>query len=133
MSKGDAAHLQLAGLEATRRPPTMLARRIGKRIDRASYLESQVVPHQEISSHLGRRFARGTDPGAPRASRWSNLGAKMATAAAWLAATKRRILNTVRALGPVAAIALIVPGGSLIALFWLGLRHRKAFSSSGSR
>jgi len=47
--------------------------------------------------------------------------------------TKRRILNTVRALGPVAAIALIVPGGSLIALFWLGLRHRKAFSSSGSR
>jgi len=57
----------------------------------------------------------------------------MATAAAWLAATKRRILNTVRALGPVAAIALIVPGGSLIALFWLGLRHRKAFSSSGSR
>jgi hypothetical protein len=96
-------------------------------------LERQVVPHQEISSHLDRRFARGTDPGAPRASRWSNLGAKIATAAAWLAATKRRILSTVRALGPVAAVALIVPGGSLIALFWLGLRHRKAFSSSGSR
>ena len=92
-----------------------------------------MVPYQEISSYLGRRFARGTDPGAPRASRWSTLGAKIATPAAWLAATKRRILNTVRALGPVAAIALIVPGGSLIALFWLGLRHRKALSSSGSR
>jgi hypothetical protein len=96
-------------------------------------LESQLAPHQEISSHLGRRFARGTDPAAPRASRWSNLGARIATAAAWLAATKRRIVRAVRALGPVAAVALIVPGGSLIALFWLGLRHRKAFSSSGSR
>jgi hypothetical protein len=52
---------------------------------------------------------------------------------AWLAATQRRIVSAVRALGPIAAIALIVPGGSLIALFWLGLRHRKAFSSSGSR
>jgi hypothetical protein len=102
-------------------------------VDRASKLESQVVPHQEISSHLGRRFARGTDPGAPRASRWSNLGARIATAVAWLAATQRRIVSAVRALGPIAAIALIVPGGSLIALFWLGLRHRKAFSSSGSR
>jgi hypothetical protein len=39
----------------------------------------------------------------------------------------------VRSIGPVAAVALIVPGGSLIALFWLGLRHRKVFSSSGSR
>ena len=91
-----------------------------------------MVPHQEISSHLGRRFARGTDPGTPRASRWSNLGARIAAAVAWLAASKRRIVSAVRALGPIAAIALIVPGGSLIALFWLGLRHRKAFSSSGS-
>jgi len=89
-----------------------------------------VVPHQEISRHLGRRFARGADHTAPRASRWSNLGARIATAAAWLAATKRRIVSAVRALGPLAAIALIVPGGSLIALFWLGLRHRKAFSSA---
>jgi len=110
----------------------MLARRFGELRDRPSKLESQVVPHQEISSHLGRRFARGADPAAPRASRWSNLGARIATAAAWLAATKRRILDAVRALGPIAAIALIVPGGSLIALFWLGLRHRKVFSSSGS-
>jgi hypothetical protein len=92
-----------------------------------------VVPYQEISTHLGRRFARGTDYAAPRANRWSNLGAKIATAAAWLAATRGRIVSAERGLGPLAAIALIVPGGSLIALFWLGLRHRKAFSSSGSR
>ena len=109
----------------------MAARRFGELRDRPNQLESQVVPHQEIPSHLGRRFARGADPAALRASRWSNPGPRIATAAAWLAATKRRILDALRALGPVAAIALIVPGGSLIALFWLGLRHRKVFSGSG--
>jgi hypothetical protein len=92
-----------------------------------------VVPHQEISTHLGRRFACGTDHAAPRANRWSNLEASIAAAATWLVTAKRRFLTAVRALGPVAAIALVVPGGSLIALFWLGLRHRKAFNSSGSR
>jgi hypothetical protein len=99
----------------------------------SNFWRVMVVPHQEISTHLGRRFACGTDYAAPRANRWSNLEAIIATAAAWLAATKRRIVSAVRALGPLAAIALIVPGGSLIALFWLGFRHRKALSFSGSR
>src|SRR5215475_12844768 len=62
-----------------------------------------VVPHQEISSHLGRRFVRVTEDAAPRANRWSNLRAKIAMAAAWLAGQKRRIVSAVRALGPYAA------------------------------
>jgi hypothetical protein len=35
-----------------------------------------------------------------------------------------RLTDSVRGLGPYAAIALILPGGSLIALGLLGLRHR---------
>ena len=58
--------------------------------------------------HLGRRPARGEDQAALRAGRWSNLA------------------NSVRALGPYAALALTLPGGSLIALALLGVRHRAA-------
>jgi hypothetical protein len=54
--------------------------------------------------YLGRRLARGEQSCALRAGRWSNL----------------------RALGPYAVIALALPGGSLIALAMLGIRHRAA-------
>jgi len=57
--------------------------------------------------YLDRRFARGeTDP-ALRASRWSN-----------------RLAQKVRELGPYAAIALLLPGGSLIALALWSRRNR---------
>lgn len=43
-----------------------------------------------------------------------------------------RLLNTVRELGPYAALALILPGGSLIALAaWLWRRRTPAMASVG--
>jgi len=59
--------------------------------------------------HLGRRLAHGEQDLALRAGRWSNLA---------------RLIDSMRALGPYALIALALPGGSLIALTLLGVRHR---------
>ena len=43
-----------------------------------------------------------------------------------------RLLNTVRELGPYAALALILPGGSLIALAaWVWRRRTPAMGSVG--
>ena len=42
----------------------------------------------------------------------------------------QRLTNTVRALGPYAAIALLVPGGSLIALGLWSFRHRARIAAA---
>jgi hypothetical protein len=78
--------------------------------------------------HLGRRFAQGECDLAPRASRWSNLAADIGRSAAAQASRTSRLANSIRELGPYAAIALILPGGSLIALALLSRRHRGGLS-----
>jgi hypothetical protein len=75
---------------------------------------------------LGRRPARGESHVALRAGRWSNLESRIVRAARRLAGAMGPFRTSVRALGPYAAIALTLPGGSLIALAMLGLRHRDA-------
>jgi hypothetical protein len=78
--------------------------------------------------YLGRRFAPGdrmlrfvrTVGRTLRlnvARRLENLRATPAASSSWLA-------NALRELGPYAAIALVVPGGSLIALTAWAFRHR---------
>jgi hypothetical protein len=76
--------------------------------------------------HPGRRPARGEHHAALRAGRWSNLGSRIVRPARRLARTMGPFGNSVRALGPYAAIALTLPGGSLIALAMLGVSHRAA-------
>ena len=76
--------------------------------------------------HLGRRLARGEQPPALRASRWSNLETQALRRARAVAARLARLTQSIRALGPYAAIALALPGGTLIVLAMLGLRHRAA-------
>jgi hypothetical protein len=39
-----------------------------------------------------------------------------------------RLVNRVRELGPYAAVALVLPGGSLIALAMWALRYRTSFT-----
>lgn len=39
------------------------------------------------------------------------------------------LVNSIRELGPYAAIALTVPGGTLVALVLLSLRHRSALTT----
>jgi hypothetical protein len=76
--------------------------------------------------HLGRQPARGEPPAALRAGRWSNLESRIVRPVRRLARTLGPLANSARALGPYAALALTVPGGSLIALALLGMRHRAA-------
>jgi hypothetical protein len=64
-----------------------------------------------LTMHLGRRPARGEDSAALRAGRWSNL---------------RNLATSLRTLGPYVALALTLPGGTLIALTLFGMRHRNA-------
>lgn len=79
-------------------------------------------------SDLGRRFVRGAKNAALRASRWSNLKAGIAKTVATPADGRSRLANSFRELGPYAAIALILPGGSLIALALLSRRHGAGFT-----
>ena len=52
------------------------------------------------------------------AAAWAPLGARMA-------GTMARVATVLRGLGPYAAIELILPGGSVLALLlWLYRRHR---------
>jgi hypothetical protein len=44
-----------------------------------------------------------------------------------------RLADSIRELGPYAAIALILPGGSLIALAAWSLRHRSALTARVGR
>jgi hypothetical protein len=75
---------------------------------------------------LGRRPARGESHVALRAGRWSNLASCIVRPARRLAQAMGPFGTSVRALGPYAAIALTLPGGSLIALAMLGMKHRSA-------
>jgi hypothetical protein len=75
---------------------------------------------------LGRRPARGEHQVALRAGRWSNLESRIVQPAHRLAGAMGTFGTSMRALGPYAAIALTVPGGSLIALAMLGMKHRAA-------
>ncbi len=65
----------------------------------------------DMSMHLGRPLARGEHSAARRA----NLSTGLA-----------RLSASLRALGPYVALALTLPGGSLIALTMLAVRHRGA-------
>jgi len=76
--------------------------------------------------HLGRRLARGEQDLALRAGRWSNLATRVSRLAPALEDRLTRVTRSIRALGPYAAIALALPGGTLIVLAMLGLRHRTA-------
>jgi hypothetical protein len=78
------------------------------------------------SMHLGRRPARGEKVLALRAGRWSNPEIRMLRIVRALADRLARLIQSLRALGPYAAIALALPGGTLIVLAMLGLRHRAA-------
>jgi hypothetical protein len=108
----DRARPQLAGFEAMPAPARMPAN-----------MESGIHA-KDLMINLGRRLARGADHPAPRVSRWSNLARQVRGVATRLAARIARLTDSMRGLGPYAAIALILPGGSLIALGLLGLRHR---------
>jgi len=79
--------------------------------------------------HLGRRPARGEKVLALRAGRWSNPEIRMLRIVRALADRLARLIQSLRALGPYAAIALALPGGTLIVLAMLGLRHRAALGS----
>jgi hypothetical protein len=54
----------------------------------------------------------------------TNLAVEIGRPAAVRASRTSRLVSSVRELGPYAAIALILPGGSLIALALLSRRHR---------
>jgi hypothetical protein len=71
--------------------------------------------------HLGRRFALGDRVRgfARTVGRTSGLSVAVR---AWLA-------NTLRELGPLTAIALLLPGGSLIALAAWTFRHPRALTA----
>jgi len=75
---------------------------------------------------LGRRLARGERVLALRAGRWSNLETRVLRIVRAVADRLARLIQSLRALGPYAAIALALPGGTLIVLAMLGLRHRAA-------
>ena len=77
-------------------------------------------------THRGRRFALGDlMRGFARAvGRTSGLSlASLASRLRYFGGTNR-LANTLRELGPYTAIALILPGGSLIALAAWSFRHR---------
>jgi hypothetical protein len=81
--------------------------------------------------HLGRRFALGDLMlrFARAVGRTSGLNAVRRAWGRRVSAAARgrrmnRLANTVRALGPYTAIALVLPGGSLIALAAWAFRHR---------
>ena len=60
--------------------------------------------------------------------------AELASARSTLAGWAARGLALVRSLGPYAAIELLLPGGSVLALLlWLYRRRRKAIASTGRR
>ena len=65
--------------------------------------------------HLGRRFALGD-----RIRRFARIVGRT---------SRLNVAKTLRELGPYAAIALIVPGGSLIALAAWTFRHRPLVSA----
>jgi hypothetical protein len=82
-------------------------------------------------THLGRRFALGDLMRGFARAVGRTLGLSVASLASRLrhfAAARgsgtNRLASTLRELGPYTAIALILPGGSLIALAAWSFRHR---------
>lgn len=73
---------------------------------------------------VGRRSASAGDDTAP--GRWRNLPASVANAVRRPMGKFARLGTSLRALGPYVALALTLPGGTLIALALLGMRHRTA-------
>ncbi len=66
---------------------------------------------RDLSIELRRWLGAGTEVSAPRSQLMDRLA---------------RLTASLRALGPYAAVALTLPGGTLIALTLLTVRHRSA-------
>jgi hypothetical protein len=112
---------------------------VDRRLPRRANPHDQMAPRADAVMHLGRRFALGDLMLrlARTVGRTSRLNVASPVAAEPRVAADggrrmNRLLNTVRELGPYAALALILPGGSLIALAaWLWRRRTPAMASVG--